>query len=194
MSSTRTSFIIQLVLFVCIVAMFIGATIGLAFGIVNYRNYQPRSITATCNVVSCVTYEGNCSNSTCFNRTLQFDLDLDGIIYNATYNVTYESDPGICPMGNYRSPLDVPVVAGPVNVTCYYAPTNITSTLTLVPPYDGPPYDHTLSDAIALIVVCSILSFLSLLVMIYAWTVVRWSYQKYREERRIIASRDRSTV
>ena len=120
----------------------------------------------TCNLTSCVSYEGTCSSFACFYQTWDFELTVNGVTYNATYTVTSEYNPGQC---SFNETIRMPVIA------CYYDSTNIEETLTL-----EQPYDDTFGNDQALMIVSIVGVVFNLAIVIASIIIVVREYRLYR--------------
>lgn len=160
----------RVILYSCFIvffgALFVLSCVGLGFGAYNYATYQSTTVSTTCNLTSCVSYEGTCSSFACFYQTWDFELTVNGVTYNATYTVTSEYNPGQC---SFNETIRMPVIA------CYYDSTNIEETLTL-----EQPYDDTFGNDQALMIVSIVGVVFNLAIVIASIIIVVREYRLYR--------------
>ena len=153
---------VYVVMLCILIPIIIGSIVGLALSAHTYNAFNSTMVFTDCNVTSCLTYEGVCGSTACFIRTWYFVLDLDDVVYNKTYTETSHYDMGGCPPENDT-------------IACYYDWTNVNNTLTL-----KKPYDNTIEDSKALIIVTSIGIFLNVpLSLLLVWYIIT-SYRNYR--------------
>ncbi len=167
MSSNVSYYKYYVVLNACFIVFFgsllILSCVGLGFGVYNYATYRDTTVSAVCNLTSCISYEGTCSSFACFYQTWDFELNLNGSVLNKTYTVTSRYDPDQCSSNETTT------------IACYYDSTNINNTLTL-----EQPYDDTLGNDQALMIVSIVGIVCNLAIVIASIIMVIREYRLYR--------------
>ena len=88
MSSNVSYYKYYVVLNSCFIVFFgsllVLSCVGLGFGAYNYATYHSTSesttVSAVCNLTSCITYEGVCESIACFYQTWDYELNLNDYI------------------------------------------------------------------------------------------------------------------